>query len=480
MTISDAAFRVQLTAIWIDRAQRARRVLNTTGLKGSLRDRGQINPIVVRQPGPNCPAGFDFELVAGECRMAALQEGVAEGWHDGSVLCRLLESLDPREAELIELEENLKRKDFEWEELSSLITRIHERHLAIDSSWTQERTAEVCNLSPQAVSKYLRVAEAVGAGDERVAAAGGMQEAYNILLRQDKRRAAVQLEALLGAGPEVVADAAAFGKGFCKINPIDGTVQHVPAATVLDPFSAATNILNLDFCDWVSSYSGQRFNVVHCDFPYGVSYNTGAQGKGSEPSAGYSDDAGAYKRLLEAFCANIDRFMSLSSHLMFWYTAESTKLWETLEYFRVHAPSLRFAKQPLIWHKSDNAGVAPDPRRTPRHTYELCLFASRGDQQLVLVKADSYSAPTDHTLHPSCKPRPVLRHFMEMMVDRHTRLLDPTCGSGTSLQAAESFGAEAVLGLELNAEFAAVARKALEQQRRLEAAGGLSSADMGL
>ena len=48
-------------------------------------------------------------------------------------------------------------------------------------------------------------------------------------------------------------------------------------------------------------------------------------------------------------------------------------------------------------------------------------------------------------------------------------MFDPTCGSGSSLRAAESLKAKHVLGLEINAEFAEAARIALRKTRNLRA-----------
>jgi DNA modification methylase len=66
------------------------------------------------------------------------------------------------------------------------------------------------------------------------------------------------------------------------------------------------------------------------------------------------------------------------------------------------------------------------------------------------------------------KPEPMLRHFFGMLVDENTILLDPTCGSGSALRAADSLGARAVLGLERNPEFAGLARDALTRMRALK------------
>ena len=90
---------------------------------------------------------------------------------------------------------------------------------------------------------------------------------------------------------------------------------------------------------------------------------------------------------------------------------------------------------------------------------------SREDRLIVKAKSDTYGCHVDRDLHPSTKPEPMLRHFMEMFVDDHTTMLDPTCGSGASLRAAESLGAKHVLGLEINKEFLDPARQALKQFR---------------
>jgi DNA modification methylase len=108
---------------------------------------------------------------------------------------------------------------------------------------------------------------------------------------------------------------------------------------------------------------------------------------------------------------------------------------------------------PLIWHKSDNMGILPDPTRGPRRIYETCLIASRGDRKIVRAVSNVVSHPTTKTIHMSEKPIGMLTKFMEMFVDEHTALLDPTCGSGNAIRAAEARGAHAVLGLERDTEF---------------------------
>ena len=51
------------------------------------------------------------------------------------------------------------------------------------------------------------------------------------------------------------------------------------------------------------------------------------------------------------------------------------------------------------------------------------------------------------------KPVAMLEHFMSMMVDDVSRVLDPTAGSANALKAATNLGAPTVLGLERDPEF---------------------------
>jgi DNA modification methylase len=113
---------------------------------------------------------------------------------------------------------------------------------------------------------------------------------------------------------------------------------------------------------------------------------------------------------------------------------------------------------PLIWLKSDNAGMLPDMNRGPRRIYETALFASRGDRKIVRPVSNAVALPTTKDFHTSEKPLLVLQHFFRMFVDESTRLLDPTCGSGMAIRAAEEAGSSFALGLEMNEEFAERAR----------------------
>jgi DNA modification methylase len=149
---------------------------------------------------------------------------------------------------------------------------------------------------------------------------------------------------------------------------------------------------------------------------------------------------------------------------MFWFSMHN--YYSTLDHFTRYSDIL-FDPFPLIWLKSDNVGILPDPSRGPRRIYETAFFGSRGDRKIVAPISNAYAAPTDRSQHMSIKPEPVLRNFFRMFVDESSLVLDPTCGSGSSLRAAESLNARYVLGIEINKEFAEGANRTLKTSRAL-------------
>jgi hypothetical protein len=227
-------------------------------------------------------------------------------------------------------------------------------------------------------------------------------------------------------------------------------------------------ILNVDFTEWVESYDVPKFNFLHCDFPYGIDADKRQQGHSVALHGGYEDTKENYFRLLDVLLNNIPRICDDSAHIMFWFSMEY--YCETMK--RFSQSDFRIDPFPPVWMKSDGKGLLPDPNRGPRRIYETCLFGSRGDRPIVRAKSNAYSAPTDRRYHMSTKPEEVLGHFFQMFVDDSTIMLDPTCGSGTALRAAERLGAS-VLGLEIDKKFADDAQLWLVAARDSGAGPGL-------
>lgn len=476
MPFSDS-FSVPIDQIWINREERQRRRIAPESLVASVAKFGIFNPLIVKalESGSVQEArGYTYELVAGERRITAANTcGLT------SVPIRLMSSLDPLEAYRLELEENLRREDLTWQDRCRAIAKLHNFNLQAQPSWTMQQTAEELWITLGNVSMYMRVS--LELEDPRIHACNSCRAAYDLLGRRDSRVVDDTISEILEVGfgltdKSQTADSAELQYPASIQEPVSGdtelhTHRQPIASSAISSLSSvrarAGGIFNLDFLQWAPQYSGPKFNLLHCDFPYGIDAFSGGSNR-QHKDVGYDDSPDIYWALLRGLCENLDKLLAHSAHIIFWFSMNHYQ--ETLEFLHTHAPGIVWDPFPLIWHKSDNAGMIPDANRGGRRTYETALFGSREDRKIIKPLAISYAAPTDKTLHPSTKPVPVLKHFFSMLVDNGTRLLDPTCGSGSALRAAEDLGCAEALGLELDPEHFETASRALRAYRALKGA----------
>ena len=425
------------TSVTVRRDARQRRELtDIDSLKASISAVGLINPIVIDR---------EHNLVAGERRLTAcLELGLS------SIPAQYTDELDPTILHLIELEENVKRVDLTWQDQVAAVAEYHRLRAQTEQTWAIANTAEELGLSEAHTGRLLLVAETLD--NEMVASADKLSKAINAAQRIRERRAANtrrdlsdEIEMTLGVAPKPSEAASADTP-----TALEKTERASP------PPRAA--IKQADFVEWAAAYSGPPFNLIHCDFPYGVGVGDRSGQSARQSTGSYADTPEIYFNLLNTFIAEGDRFIDASAHLIFWFSmkfyAETKAVLE--------GGGWNVIETPLVWHKTDNAGVIPDANRQPRRIYETAFLASRGDRKIVRAVSNCIGSPTTREFHTSEKPRPVLRHFMRMLVDETTICLDPTAGSGNAIRVADALGARASLGLELNPDFAQAAQRNLE------------------
>ena len=368
---------------------------------------GQLQNIVLRRDGT---------LVIGETRYTAAKQ---LGWTHIEVT--FTDEMDERILHSMELEENIKRTDLPWQDQVRAIKRYHELQKDLNETWTHEETAQALGLSENTVQQYIGIAKAVESGNERVINAPKLSTARGIVSRENER------------------------------------ARSDEAALLPEMEDEVEKILNVDFRDWVKTYSGTPFNLIHCDFPYGIGADKFNQGAAAS-FGGYEDSRETYWSLVDALIENRQRLMGESAHIFFWFSMAlySETLTRLKEHFWVDP-------YPFIWYKDDNKGTLPWPDKSGRRVYEVAFLCSHGDRKIISPISNVGAYPRGEVDHMSEKSEPMLKNFFRMFIDKNTRLLDPTCGSGSALRAAESLGAGSVLGLEINSEFATNARRALRK-----------------
>ena len=435
---------IPIADIIIDRDNRQRKeitIASIQDLADSISQVGLINPIVVRDGNV---------LVAGERRLTA-----AKFLEWETIRVTDLSSLDQATAMQIELEENLKRLDLTWQDRVAAIAAYHNQRVEADSTWTQSDTARTLSMSPAEVSRHLAVHQAVLDGDDLVLKAERFSIATNIIARAQERARDSKKETInaVFASQSAAGKAASTSPGNTEQAADSTAAASAPDILATDPTADSKQlrapILNVDFHEWVRAYTGPKFNFIHCDFPYGIGADKHDQGA-AKIFGGYADSPDVYWPLLARFLENQEQFIADSAHLMFWFSMDfyhETKI-------ALESHGWRVNKMPLIWMKSDNTGVLPDPARGPRYIYETALLASRGDRKVVQSVSNAFAHPGGgKKVHMSEKPLAMLKHFFRMFVDRNTVMLDPTAGSANAVRAAFDMGAHDVLGLEREVDF---------------------------
>src|SRR5262245_5529552 len=73
---------------------------------------------------------------------------------------------------------------------------------------------------------------------------------------------------------------------------------------------------------------------------------------------------------------------------------------------------------PLIWVRSDNSGILPDPKGRSRRVYETALFGHGGGRQMVRAISNLVPALSDQLSRMSAKSESLLHHLFRVVLIR--------------------------------------------------------------
>jgi hypothetical protein len=452
-------------------------------LVASIERDGLINPILIHQDGT---------LVAGERRLDAHRKLQLP-----NIRVTIMEQLPADTAFRLELVENLARKQLPWQDEVAALAAYHKLRMeTVGPAWTQKGTANDLGVGDSKISEALQIAAQLDDADVRACPTqtGALNlirgRAERALIAAKSRGLVVSASVMESLVPSLPANATKEERTKAMLDSIDlgeDIEQVVSEADKIDQLleagaeamallnadhaASAVNdlVINADFLEWASEYTGPKFDVLHIDFPYGKGYsgsNTRRTGS-AHINPTYLDDPDIYFQLVDGLMAVQDNVAFPAAHCIFWFDMQYYQ-W-TVDRFTASGWSL-VQPYPLLWTKG-YTGVAADTRRRPRHCYETALMFARGDRKISKLQNDHVECALEDTkLHISQKPVAMLKHFLQLVVDEHTAILDPTCGSGSALAAAIQLKAARVLGIELDANNAEVARFLIQRKGQADAA----------
>lgn len=430
-----------------------------------------IHPIVVRKQDDK------IVLVAGGRRLEALKRGnvnpLVENTH-----FRFFHNLDPIEAEIVEHEENAKREDLFWRDYVNSVGRLDKIFRENNPKWNAGDTSERINLTKRQVYAILQVHKNLS--NPVLRDATSIKNAISILQISSERRTSEIVGKLTDISrnlfqPEVPKIEQAEPEASppkvepqvqIKPNGSDTapTTDNKPPPPVPAPVSTVRFVLNQDFVEWIKTYSGPKFNLIHCDFPFDIRYDSYAK---SVTSTQEDYDFTGFWPLADALVEHINKVCSYSAHIVFWF---SMKFYQQTKTKLEKISDLYVHEHPFVWMKSDNSGIIPGrDNQFMRRIYETAFLCTRGKRPLIKSISNAYAAPTaTNPVHPSQKPEPMLRFLFSGLIDPTTDFLDPTCGSGTALRAADDLDARTIIGIESNKTYADAAEGLCQSHRRLK------------
>jgi site-specific DNA-methyltransferase (adenine-specific) len=212
----------------------------------------------------------------------------------------------------------------------------------------------------------------------------------------------------------------------------------------------------------MSKGAPDRYDAIITDPPYGTASPTKVQTRSGNAS---SFDIEWDRTTVDGWMEQAARILKPGgSFLAFGDTKMVTSMWEEAQDVGLKPLQL------FYWIKSN---PPPQPRKNFQSAVEVALLARKPGEVIHWggggVTPNHFKAPiaagNDRTDHPTQKPLSLMRHLVKILSPPGGRVLDPFCGSGTTLVASLLEGRSAV-GFDLSEDYCSIARKRIEEWER--------------
>lgn len=372
------------------------------GLAASIEKHGLVHAISIDE---------EYKLIAGERRFKA---------HTllgkSTIRCRILAGLSEIQKKEIEIEENLQRKSFTWQEDVRGKEIIHNLKQAIYGKGTQGHKSKGWTITDTAQA----LGESIGTVSMDVQLAEGLR-LYPQLNKETKKTVAFKKY-----------------KGFVERD----LRRKLAEVTAGDATSVSELLLCGDCITLIDTIASESVDLVVTDPPYGINL---------DKRACYVDRVDVYSDVPQEVDDNIDllvrslyRVMKPDSHLYLFFPI--TKFQWTKDI--LEKVGFTVCEWPLIWDKQTFTYVPGT--KWPALSYESIIFAIKGDKKLtnpIMASFQVDKMSSTYKIHPVERPLQLLRIFIEASSEKGDLVFDPFAGSASTLIAALELGRRC-LGIE--------------------------------
>ncbi len=459
-------------------------------LAKSINEHGLIQPIIINQ---------ENRLIAGGRRLAAMQQ---LGWTEIPIVYR--ETLTEDELYVLELEENIRRRDETWQERCLHITTIHrlkQKANALEgTTWTQRATAELLGVdSVREVNHAVQMAQRLEAEldenkqpkpDARFWNCESISEAFRLLFRDEADRATAELarrqaersaSVTLMEVEEENVDLLEFedsqGQNVIVVGKAKDPLENERARYYSNPLNppgsfeeywatrreryfasmqASSNIylskqlINTD-CITYMRENLNRFDHIITDIPYAIDMDMISQSQNTFRDIDTVEELHDVSYNMQLIADFFPAAFSTIKEKGFCITWCDQMLWQ---YMYDHAVKAGFAVQrwPIVWHKNNamNSCVAYN---TTKNTEIAIVCRKKGtvlvnqpNTSVIQTGKDDLCNSLDH---PFAKPFAIWKFLVEMATLEGQSILEPFAGRGSGVISMLKLN-RAVIGTELD------------------------------
>lgn len=409
---------IDLTRISIGPRQRKRLEASPlSDLEESIRQRGLIHP-----PTYKLNVHGVWQLIVGERRTTAMKKLHEKGisfYHNGEIVPKgqipiltLQDNLSRADLKQVEFDENKIREPLPWQDEAEALAEIHRLRLEENPQQSRLATAQQLidehvvetNTSAHALAQRIQRATAIteNLSNPTIAKARNETEAYNLILKSEEEKINASLAR-----------------------------RRLAASAELPPISIRLG----DCTKLLPGLPPNLADLIIADPPFGIGADSGGFRQRTIHHHNYEDTPEMARAIAQSIL--LDGFRVAKQMANLWMFCDIDQF-HWLKEASQRAGWTPF-RTPVVWMKSHSEGMAPWQSKGPRRTYELLLYATKGQRGLISSPVDildhSRVSRAERT-HGAEKPVELLTQLIECSTLPGDFVLDPCCGSGSSLVAA--------------------------------------------
>jgi site-specific DNA-methyltransferase (adenine-specific) len=410
--------KVAISSIRTSLAERQRTDLgDIEALAKSIQEHGLLENI-----------GLDNEnnLVYGFRRLTA---AIMLGWDE--IRAEYVGALTPEQAQVLELEENVRRHNLSWQEESKAISKIHQMKMEQDMVWTAEKTAELLLCSRRKVFNAMELSRAIDTQPEVAKAetqVGAMMRLTQIK-QLDQRKT-------------------------------DAKIRMMAEASGMKPKTSAEVTVG-DALQVLLGLPSDSVDFAVTNPPYGVDIESVFLGDRTI----YKDAEEVIVPLLFQVAKEVYRVLKPDRWFVFFYP--TMRLEEGKEI--LSRAGFAYQQVPCVWYKPNKIlSSLSNPYQSFPSQYETFFWGRKGSprfNKLRLGNVFVYDTPDrDDRIHPLQMPTDLWKEILEIGSVEGESVLEPFSGSGSCgvacIEASRNYR-----GIELSQEYADRANSWFQETR---------------